>query len=140
MLVLAGFAAGCSDPKRATVKGTVLLDKKPLPLAGVVFWPKDDMDLGVYNGKTDEDGRFELTARLQPYVKAGVYKVLIAKDVKTKDGKPPDEKTDDMVLLKQRGALKNILPPRYFDRDNPVFVVEVMPGANDLPPFELTTP
>jgi hypothetical protein len=131
--------AGCSDPKRATVKGTVLVDKKPLARAGVQFWPKDDMELDVYSGKTDDEGRFELKSRTLPYVKAGTYIVLIAKDVKVKDGKPPDE-TDDMMQLARPGALKNILPAKYFDRAHPVFIVEVKSGPNELPAFELTLP
>src|ERR1700686_1098749 len=105
----------CGDPKRATVKGTVTLDKKPLALANVQLWPKDDMDLDIAGGKTDENGQFELKSRGEPFLKAGRYVVIIAKEVKVKDGKPPDE-TDDMMLLAKPGALKNILPPRYWDR------------------------
>jgi hypothetical protein len=139
LLVCLCILAGCSDPKRATVKGTVLLDKKPLAGAGVWFWPKDDIELDVYNGKTNDEGHFELKSRTLPYVKPGTYVVRIAKDVKVKDGKPPDE-TDDMMLLAKPGALKNILPAKYFDLAKPEFIVEVKPGLNELPAFKLTQP
>lgn len=75
----------------------------------------------------------------EKYIKAGTYIAVIAKDVKTKDGKPPDA-SDDMMFLAQPGALKNILPAKYFDRANPIFIVEVKPGANDLQPFALVSP
>jgi hypothetical protein len=138
--LLAGclLAAGCGDPNRATVGGTVLLDGKPLPQASVQFWPKSDMNLGVYSGQTGPEGKFELTARLEKYVKPGVYIALVAQDVKTKDGKLPT-KDDDMMLLAKPGAMKNVLPKKYFDRANPVFIVEVKPGANELAPFELAS-
>jgi hypothetical protein len=139
LLVCLCILAGCSDPKRATVKGTVLLDKKPLARAGVQFWPKSDIELDVYSGKTDDEGHFELKSRTLPFVKAGSYVVLIAKEVKVKDGKPPDE-TDDLMLLAKPVALKNILPAKYFDRAKPKFIVDVKPGLNELPAFELTQP
>lgn len=139
LLVCLCILAGCSDAKRAMVKGTVLLDKKPLARAGVWFWPKNDLELDVSSGKTDDEGHFELKFRTLPYVKPGTYVVLIAKEVKVKDGKPPDE-TDDLMLLAKERALKNILPAKYFNREKPEFIVEVKPGPNELPAFELTQP
>ena len=130
--------AGCGDANRATVVGTVRLDGQPLSDAAVQFWPHTDLNLGVYSGKTDTLGKFELTARLEKNVKAGAYIALVAQDVKTKDGKLPD-KDDDLMLLAKPGAMRNKLPKKYFDRTNPVFVVEVKPGHNELPPFELVS-
>lgn len=132
------LASGCGDKNRATVTGSVLLDKQPLSHAAVQFWPKDDLGLGVYGGKTDENGKFQMKSRLEDFVKPGKYVVLIARDVKVKDGKVPDA-SDDMMELAKPGALRNTLPPRYFDRANPVFVVDIQVGHNELPPFELTS-
>jgi hypothetical protein len=70
-------------------------------------------------------------------VPPGIYNVLIGHSVK-KDGKVPDEK-DNMSVLNAPGAMKNDLPAKYFDRANPVFTVEVKPGTNELPPFELVS-
>ena len=141
-LALLAVAAGClgcgGDPNRATVEGTVLLDGKPLHHASLQFWPKADPELGVYRGRTDAAGKYELLGRDDRYAKPGTYFVLIGKDVK-KDGKVPDPAVDDMALLSQPGMLKNVLPKKYFDRTTPPFTVEVKPGHNVLPPFELAS-
>jgi hypothetical protein len=116
----------------------VLLDGKAVSDAGVQFWPDEDLSLGVYYGKTDASGKFELQDRSGKWIKPGNYLVLVAKDVKP-DGRVPDPKEDQMLLARP-GALRNALPPRYFDRANPLFRTNVVPGHNELPPFELTAP
>ncbi len=134
-----GFLAvsGCSgDSGGARVTGTVFLDGKVLPSAGVQFWPKEELELGVYSGKTNAEGRFELSSRAAKSVKPGAYKVLITREVK-KDGQVPGP-GDDWNILKQPGALHNTLPPRYSDRFEPALTVEVHPGTNDFP-FQLTS-
>ncbi len=138
LCLLALLLSGCSDPNRTTVTGVVLLDGKPVPRAGVQFWPKDDLNRGVVLAITDGQGRFTAKPRLEAYVSPGAYNVLIGQDVK-KDGQVPDEKIDDMRVLSNRGALKNNLPARYFDRSAPLFTVEIKPGPNELS-FELTSP
>jgi hypothetical protein len=130
--------AGCGDSNRTIVRGTVHLDGKPVYRAGVQFWPKDDPALAVSLALTDREGRFTMKPRLEPYVKPGTYNVLIGRDVK-KDGQVPDESRDDMRALSGKGALQNSLPARYFDRAHPAFVVEIKPGLNELPPFELSS-
>ena len=136
-LALALALSGCSGPDGGKVTGTVRLDGKPLADASVHLWPKDDLEAGVYWGKTNQDGRFELTGRNSILLKPGSYIVLIARDVK-KDGTPP-RADDDWQKLAVPGALRNTLPPRYSDKSRPVFTVEVKKGDNELPPFELTS-
>jgi len=134
---LALWACGCSGgASGGKVTGTVYLDGKALPSAGVHFWPKDDLELGVYSGKTDAEGRFEMSSRAGKWVKPGRYIALISLDVK-KDGTVPGP-GDDWNMLKRPGALHNILPARYNNRSQPAFTVEVVEGTNDFP-FELTS-
>lgn len=126
------FVCGCSfTPPGGKVNGTVLLDGQKLASAGVTFWPtRENLELGVYSGRTDDQGRFELSSRAGKMVKPGRYVALITLEVK-KDGKVPGP-GDDWNLLKRPGALHNILPPQYNDRDNPMFTVEVKVGSNDF--------
>jgi hypothetical protein len=134
---LAFLLTACSDAQHTTVTGTVLVDGKPSRRAGVQFWPKDELSLGTYLALTDAEGRFTMKGRLHPEVKPGTYFVFIGRDVK-KDGRIPDE-NDDMTALMVPGMMHNMLPPRYFDRSNPLFTVEIKPGPNELPPFQLTS-
>lgn len=129
------FVAACADSNQTTVTGKVLLDGKPVYRAGVQFWPKGDFKRGVFLAITDEDGRFTVKPRLEPYVPPGVYNVLIGRSVK-KDGQVPNE-NDDMGVLNAPGMMKNDLPARYFNRNDPLFTIEIKPGPNELPPFEL---
>ena len=131
------LACGCSRPPSARVRGQVLLDGRPLAGAAVQFWPKDDLDLGVYSGKAGPDGTFELQGRDGNRVKPGRYIVVISRNVK-KDGTLPT-KEDDQMALAAPGALRNTLPVKYSDRNNPPFTVEVKVGDNRLPPFEVKT-
>jgi hypothetical protein len=136
-LLLLACAAGCSGASGARVSGAVHLDGKPLQGAAVHFWPREDLDLGVYQGKTGPDGRFQLKGRFGPEVKPGRYVVLLFLDVK-KDGTLPRD-DDDWKELAVPGALRNTLPPRYSDKANPPFTVEVKDGDNVLEPFQLSS-
>jgi hypothetical protein len=131
------LAGGCSGPPGARVRGQVLLDGQPLAGAVVRFWPKDDLELGVYRGKAGPDGTFELEGRDGNRVKPGRYIVLITRDVK-KDGTVPTT-GDDWMALAAPGALRNTLPAPYSDRSNPPFTVAVTTGDNQIPPFPLKT-
>jgi hypothetical protein len=126
---------GCSARPAATVQGTVHLDGNPLPDAALVFWPKDDLHLGVYHARCDRDGRFRLKSREGESVKPGRYIVLIFREVKP-DGTAPDPERD-RELIATPGKLRNTLPAEYSDRAKPRFVVEVKEGGNELPPFEV---
>jgi hypothetical protein len=140
---LLGFCLGvavlslpnCSARPAATVQGTVRLDGKPLPDAALQLWPKDDLRLGVYHARTDRDGRFRLKSREGESVQPGRYVVLVFHEVK-QDGTPPDPERD-RELIATPGTLRNTLPGEYSDRAKPRFVVEVEPGGNDLPPFDV---
>jgi hypothetical protein len=131
------LACGCWGPPTARVRGQVLLDGRPLDGAAVQFWPKDDLELGVYRGKAGPDGTFELRGREDNQVKPGRYIVVISRNVK-KDGTLPT-KEDDQMALAVPGALRNTLPARYSDRNDPPFTVEVKAGDNQVPPFEVKT-
>lgn len=136
VLFLAAVLQGCAGAPQAKVKGTVQLDGKPITDAGIQFWPKQDLNLGVYFGRTDPEGRYQLKSSNDEWVKPGKYVVIVAKEV-NKQGKVPDLKEgDNMMLYAAPGMLRNVLPAVYADKDRSPFVVEVKPGDNDLP-FDL---
>jgi hypothetical protein len=131
------LAGGCSGDPQAKVKGTVRIDGKPLADAGVQFWPKGDLTLGVYGGQTDPEGRFQLKSRESEWVKPGRYVVIIAKEVDKQGKVPVFKEGEDMMKYAAPGMLHNILPGVYKDRDRSPFTVEVAPGDNELGPFDL---
>jgi hypothetical protein len=128
------WLSGCGRAPIATVTGTVTLDGQPVSDASIQFWPKENLGLGVYSGRTDAEGRFRMHTRNIPEVKPGEYHVLIAREVK-KDGTLPGP-GDDWMALAAPGALRNTLPAAYYDRKKPQFTVQVQPGPNELP-FDL---
>jgi hypothetical protein len=135
LLGLGLLALGCGS-KGSRVKGKVLLDGQPLADANVIFWPKHDLELGTYRGKTGPDGTFEMKGRDDSVVKPGDYVALVSREVKTKDGTVP-RPDDDREELAVPGALRNTLPPKYNDRDKPLFTATVHAGDNELAPFAL---
>jgi hypothetical protein len=113
-----------------TVTGTVTLDGKPVSNASVQLWPKDDVQLDMCAGTTNEAGRFELKNRLKPEAKPGAYIALVTREVK-KDGTLPGPQ-ESAPQLAAAGALRNSLPAIYSDRQMPVFTFEVKPGPNEF--------
>ena len=77
---------GCSRTPVATVTGIVTLDGKEISDASIQFWPKAKLELGVYAGRTDANGRFLMRTREIPEVQPGEYHVA-AREVK--DGSLP---------------------------------------------------
>lgn len=71
MVILA--ATGCGGPPRATVRGTVTLDGKPLPGGTVVF----EADGRSFTGAIGGDGRYELRHLGKPEVSPGTYGVAV---------------------------------------------------------------
>ena len=137
---LAVLAAGCSHaPAGGTVTGAVYLDGQPLAGAVIRLWPKDDLRLGVYGGRTDEMGRIELMPRDGQGVKPGKYLVLVAKaDPRKGAGLDPRTEEQRQILGGPEG-FRNLLPERYSDKARCPFLVEIKEGANELPPLELTS-
>jgi len=66
-------AAGCGGPPRATVRGTVTLDGKPLAAGLVVF----EGSGRSYGGTIGPDGRYELRHLGKPEVLPGTYGVAV---------------------------------------------------------------
>lgn len=62
-LVIAGCSRGPNIPRAVPVSGTVTLDGKPFPGLAVVFTPVGTTHGGGGSGFTNEDGKYELTAR-----------------------------------------------------------------------------
>jgi hypothetical protein len=136
-----GLVAGCNGTSsQATVAGQVLLDSEPLAGASLQFWPtKEDLTLGVAysDGTTDTQGRFRLKSRDGPSVKPGRYVVLIKRLV-NKDGSLPAD--EDLKRADPMKAWNNSLPENYAEPERTPFQsVEIKPGHNDLPPFELNS-
>lgn len=118
---------GCGGPPVEEVRGSVLLDDKPLAGAQLSFCSTKDHALGVNNATTGADGSFELTSSplTGEMLKPGKYVVLVEKS-SLKDG-----------LVDEAMELRPLLPEKYRFPDQCPFTVEIKPGVNDLPPFRL---
>jgi hypothetical protein len=137
LLVLCFFAvSGCGpqDLKQKTypVKGTVLVDGKPLANAMIVFHPEDMKNFKMDErpqGKTDAQGRFELfTYVMGDGAPAASYKVAI-KVVQTSDDGGSDQ------FKREKGAMD--APQNYWTKEKSPISVTVKPEPNELEPFNL---
>ncbi len=126
LLVVAVFAvAGCKDQAQeanlCTVRGRVNMSGKPAEKVSVMLHPvgftiPDSMG-ATPGAKTDSIGAFYLI----PGVPAGKYKVSITKSKKAKSTASASGNT----------------PDRYADPATSGLEVDIVPGANELPTFEL---
>ena len=119
LTLLAGCGGGPSRPPTYPVEGTVTLDGKPLPDATVTFRPAGtDSGQRPANGKTDADGRYQLTTfSAGDGAMAGSYRVAIMKFAAV-DSAAIAADGDDYVP--PRGPLptpKNELPKKFADAD-----------------------
>jgi len=129
-LGLAGCAGGDGKPARAPVHGSVNVDGKPAAGVMVIFCPTDgppEIQKLRPTGFTDAEGKFQLIS------------------VNPNDGAPP---AHYKVLVQWPSGPKNAmgglagsgpdqLQGRYMNLEKSPFTVEVKPGSNDLPPFEI---
>lgn len=131
VLVVGLGLSGCSSqPPMGTVTGTVTLDGKPVSNASVQLWPKDNPQLDLCAGTTNDSGHFELKNRMKPEVKPGIYIALVTREVK-KDGTLPGLQ-ESAPQLAAAGMLHNSMPAIYGDRQKPVYTLEVKPGPNEF--------
>jgi hypothetical protein len=127
---------GCSGGGGPTIKGTATLDAQPLADAQVHFLTAEGNKTEAAVCKTGSDGSFAVQPRSHRgmTLPPGKYIVLVTKMVDKKGAVPSEE---DYGQLDAAGLLHNALPRRYSDKDFPQFNVEIKPGTNALPPFEL---
>jgi hypothetical protein len=136
VLAWAGIAsllaiAGCGgDAKlaRYPVNGSVNIDGKPAAGAMVIFCPTDgspEVQKLRPSGFTGPDGKFQLIS-ITPNdgAPAAHYKVLI----QWPGGTPSASGV---------GTGDDRLHGRYMNLEKSSFTVEIKPGSNDLPPFEV---
>lgn len=112
-------ATGCTEhapSPLSTVRGRVFLKGKPVEKANVKLVPIDfeipDTLGATPASKTDEIGAFYLI----PGVPPGKYRVAIEKPKKASAGS---------------------FPSKYSDPATSGFTVDIVPGSNELPTFEL---
>lgn len=125
---------GCSggdpnEPKQFPVSGTVTLDGKPLAKATVTFTPVGNTRGAGATGKTDQEGRYQLTyLRGKMGAPAGQYRVAISKRVMP-DGKdvPDDDKTPPI-----ESPARETLPPRYSSEQDSTLSATVPEGGGTL--------
>jgi hypothetical protein len=90
---LALIVAGCGDSKMFSVSGTVTLDGKALPNAGVIFTPPLTSTQGkLATGRTDASGRFSLSTHNRRGAMPAEYAVaIVAQKDDSEDKKPSDD-------------------------------------------------
>lgn len=124
-------AAGCGDkgPKINVVNGSVNVDSKPAAGVMVVFCPVNappEIQRMRPFGITQADGKFQLTAAKKgDGAPTGQFKVLFQWPTSAND-------TGAGVQL---GADR--FQGRFMNLEKTQFTVDIKPGENDLPPFEL---
>ena len=120
---------GCNrSPNIVPVKGTVLLDGKPLEGAAVLFHPKADERPAV--GVTDKRGMFQLTTRSQgDGAHVGLNKVSITKESDdpqlndAEDANDAEEGIQDFTL---------ITPDQYASPELSGIEIDVNPGMESI--------
>ena len=136
LAALDGFLCGCSGSAATKVTGSVTLDGKPLADAQVYFSPKEDLKQQGGVGLTGPDGKFEVMPdpRTKEMLKPGKYVALISKKV-LRDGTLPQG--EELGQAEAAGKLHSAVPEKYGDPQQSPFTVDIQPGGNALPPFEL---
>ena len=136
-LLLAVVLSGCggvsdSRPPVMPVKGTVLLDGKPLSGAMISFIPIGETRGAGGGARTDTAGRYELTsAHGDKGAPLGQYKVIVSKSVMP-DGS--DYHVESMPPPIQ-STVRQILPSKYTNPSSTVLKATIRDGVNtiDLP-------
>jgi hypothetical protein len=113
------------------------LDGEPLAGAVIRLWPKADLNLGVYGGKTDAHGRIELKLIDGKLVKPGKYVVLVAKQAPPQNSGASPVEEEQISILSGPEAFRNSLPALYSDKERSPLVVDIKPGLNELTELKL---
>lgn len=125
LFVGAVLLAGCSKSSKkkgpqldlVPVSGTITLDGKPLSEATVSFAFQGTPPEGFFGSGagTDEQGHYELLTNGQKGAVPGSYSVTVSRQVNTSGVALKPEEGMDMEQLRQAGALKETVPPKYTD-------------------------
>lgn len=120
---------GCnSSPNIVPVKGTVLLDGKPLEGAAVLFHPQADERPAV--GITDKRGTFHLTTRSQgDGAHVGLNKVSITKESDDPQLNDAEEVTDAEEGIQD---FTLITPAQYASPELSGIEIDVYPGIGSV--------
>jgi hypothetical protein len=132
MLSMSG-CGGDGKVARYPVNGSVNIDGKPTAGVNVIFCPTDgppEIQRLRPSGFTGADGKFQLiTITPNDGAPAAHYKVLI--QWPSKPGNPN--------IPGSGPSGEDRLHSKYMMLDQSPFQVEIKPGTNDLPPFEVKT-
>ncbi|HZZ78144.1 MAG TPA: carboxypeptidase-like regulatory domain-containing protein [Gemmataceae bacterium] len=144
--------AGCGGglPSTATVSGKVTYQGNPVPGASVIL-TRGSGDIGkgeIAVGKTDANGRFELTTHFAGQSAAkgavpGSYKVTVSKAVPPEgmtqeqyqqlvDNAKKAGETGAMVPIDQQPPPTTEMFPEHASREKTPLTAEIKPGKNDL--------
>ena len=134
-LCLLGLCAlvGCSPapPALTPVSGTITLEQKPLTGAQVKFIPDGETKGHGGNGKTDENGKYEIVANRQNNRKGllpGAYRVMVTRPLRP-DGTPPPPDVPQF----ESGASESVPAPYSNGNDTPLkAIVDVNAKSYDF--------
>lgn len=116
------FGCGGSDaPPTHQVNGVVLYNDEPMPNVAVTFYPEDGRSAV---GKTDSEGRFQLTTFVaNDGAVAGEHKVAVVAAPGEAAGKETGElKADDYA---PQATGKSPIPKKYFTRETTTLKVRI---------------
>ena len=121
------------------VAGTVTLDGNPLADADIAFYLQGDRPQGYAGsgGKTDAQGKYELTTGAAKGAAAGSYKVTISRYRDANGGPLVIPEGMDLEQLKMQGQAKETLPPQYSDMEKTELKATVEKGKADGYDFPL---
>jgi hypothetical protein len=130
-ILAAGGCGGDSKVRRYPVNGSVNVDGKPAAGVMLIFCPTDgppEVQKLRPSGFTDADGKFQLMS-ITPNdgAPAAHYKVLVQW--------PTGSTTPNAAGM--IGGGQDRLKGRYMNLEKSPFTVDIKPGTNDLPPFDV---
>ncbi|MFM7291134.1 MAG: hypothetical protein ACKO6B_07880 [Planctomycetia bacterium] len=136
---LIAFPTGCSEqikrPKTAKVSGIVTYKGAPLPNADVVFMPGDSSASQPATGRTDEQGRFQLTtSKNNDGCIAGEKAVVIMAVDETVPTTPYNSDPSSADYVKR----KSLIPKRYGNPTTSGLTATVEAGKKNTFEFNLT--
>jgi len=134
-LLIALLAAGCAEPRRATVEGLVTLDGKPLAEVEVQFIPELGRTRSAVpaSGYTDETGRYRIEASGSSGVSVGPNRVCIndARLMMPAGGSDPNDGLP--VSNRQTAPRRSRVPDVYGDANRTPFRnMDIQPGRQTI--------
>ena len=113
----------------AEVSGVVTLDAQPVPDAEIVFLLDGEENPTPFLARSDDKGKYKVVGNTGRGIPTGKYRVVVTKLAM------PDRtvlKGENLVLAREQGLLKNILPSVYEEPSTTLLHLTIRRGASSM--------